>query len=291
MADPFHIEGPALIQFSGGRSSAYMLWRILQAHGGTLPDGVRVGFENTGREMPETLDFVRDCGEHWDAPVAWLEYRHTAGANEFVVVDYASASRNGEPFEAVIASRSMLPNPVVRFCTIDLKIRTGQRYMRSLGMPDYTSVIGLRADEPHRVSRARARSESGKDRFDTLMPLATAGITKREVGAFWDAQNWGLRLPSINGTTPLGNCDLCFLKSAPTILGIMRDRPALADWWIEREREAAARPNKNALRDARTAFFRKDRPSYAEMRDNVQRQGDMLIADEPLTDCYCTDDA
>ncbi len=62
MSDPFHITGPALISFSGGRTSGYMLWRILQAHGGTLPDDVYVTFANTGKEREETLRFVYECG-------------------------------------------------------------------------------------------------------------------------------------------------------------------------------------------------------------------------------------
>lgn len=60
MSDPFRITGPAIISVSGGRTSAYMLWRILQAHGGTLPSDVHAAFANTGREMPATLDFVQD---------------------------------------------------------------------------------------------------------------------------------------------------------------------------------------------------------------------------------------
>ena len=50
MADPYLITGPALISFSGGRTSAYMLKMILDAHGGTLPDDVHVCFANTGKE-------------------------------------------------------------------------------------------------------------------------------------------------------------------------------------------------------------------------------------------------
>jgi len=63
--NPYLIEGPAVISFSGGRTSGYMLKHILDAHGGTLPDDIIVSFQNTGKEMPETLDFVRDCGERW----------------------------------------------------------------------------------------------------------------------------------------------------------------------------------------------------------------------------------
>src|SRR5215475_13155125 len=101
MSDPFLIKGPALISFSGGRSSAYMLWRILQAHGGTLPDDVKVTFANTGKEMPQTLDFVRDCGERWGVEVVWLEYRRNDGPS-FEIVTHETASRAGEPFKALI---------------------------------------------------------------------------------------------------------------------------------------------------------------------------------------------
>lgn len=49
MTDPFRIEGPALISFSGGRTSGLMLRRILDAHGGRLHRDVHVVYANTGR--------------------------------------------------------------------------------------------------------------------------------------------------------------------------------------------------------------------------------------------------
>ena len=61
MSDAFKLpDGNVQISFSGGRTSAFMLHQILEVNG-TLPDRVQVTFANTGREMPETLDFVNEC--------------------------------------------------------------------------------------------------------------------------------------------------------------------------------------------------------------------------------------
>ncbi len=53
--NPYLIEGPALVSFSGGRTSGYMLKHILDAHDGTLPEDVHVVFANTGKEMEVTM--------------------------------------------------------------------------------------------------------------------------------------------------------------------------------------------------------------------------------------------
>lgn len=66
-------DGNVLISFSGGRTSGYMLHRILEANG-DLPDRVKVLFANTGREMPGTLDFVHNIEKNWGVDITWLEY-------------------------------------------------------------------------------------------------------------------------------------------------------------------------------------------------------------------------
>jgi len=71
--NPYLITEPAVISFSGGRSSAYMLYRILEAHDFKLPDFVEVVFANTGKEMPQTLDFVQAVAEKWGGGITWLE--------------------------------------------------------------------------------------------------------------------------------------------------------------------------------------------------------------------------
>ena len=144
-------NGNVQIAFSGGRTSAYLLHELLEANGG-IPDRAVVTFQNTGREMPETLDFVQEVGARWGVNIVWLEYRPVAPL--FEIVSHNSASRNGEPFEALIRRRGYLPNQQTRYCTTELKVRTAKRYLMQLGWKYWTNCVGIRADEPHRLNAA-----------------------------------------------------------------------------------------------------------------------------------------
>lgn len=279
MGNPFLIYGPACVSFSGGRTSGLMLRRVLDAHDGRLPEDVHVLFANTGKEREETLDFVHECSRRWGVRIRWIEYHQTTGDDGKFVhgwreVDYASASRRGEPFEALIRARSFLPNPVMRFCTQELKIRPMKGFARSVGFEHWTNVIGLRADEPRRVAKTTAPTS---ERWDNVCPLARAGVSLADVASFWQSQPFDLRLRPHEG-----NCDLCFLKGRARIERILRDRPDLAAWWIAQEDV-----------DGSDRTFRKDRPSYRRMLDVVQRSpllpGLGFDEEDGGLPCACTD--
>jgi hypothetical protein len=280
MSDPFKILEPTCISFSGGRTSAYMLWRVLQSNGGKLPEDAIVCFANTGKEDEATLKFVHDCEVNWDVKIHWLEYRyHETTAQRFKVVDYETASRDGEPFFELIDQNGSpyLPNPVARICTAKLKIRVIHHYLKSIGWEhdESSDWVGIRADEQRRAAKI--------DRSRT--PLVVAGITKEDVGAFWRSQSFDLGLPNMNGVTMHGNCDLCFLKPAHQVLSLIQEKPERALWWIKMEAHASS-SNKTYGDGAR---FRKDRPSYKEMYEFAQNQTDMFDKDEAAIDCFCGD--
>lgn len=240
MRDPFLIDSPTCISFSGGRTSAYMLHRVLESNNG-LPDCAVVGFCNTGKEDPLTLRFVRDCSERWAVPITWIEYRRPAPY--FALVDFASAAREGEPFAALNEAKMYLPNPMMRFCTIELKIRPMFRWLRDTGKlgDGLDMMIGIRADEPRRVAKMRGGKHSESALIANAVPLADAGVTVAEVDAFWRAQPFNLGLPSnAAGRTTAGNCDLCFLKPAAQVQSLIAEKPGRAVWWIEQERRALA---------------------------------------------------
>lgn len=283
--DPFLIKSRTAISLSGGRTSGYMLHRVLMAHGGRLPDDVEICFANTGKEVEETLEFVRDIGLHWGVRINWIEYR--ADGEGYELVDFDTASRNGEPFAALIEKRQYLPNPVTRFCTVELKIRAMHKYLKSLGWKDkgsdgWDQMVGIRADEPRRVAKIRARPSPETAKEIMVMPLAAAGITKEHVGAFWRAQHFDLGLYSNNGTTDEGNCDLCFLKGSNKVFTLIKKAPYRAIWWAKQESLAlSSKPS--------GAQFRSDRPSYQRMMEYAESQSDMFDADEEAIACFCGD--
>lgn len=236
----FRIEGPALISFSGGRTSALMLWCILVAWGGKLPDDVIVVFANTGKEREETLRFVYECGQRWGVPIVWLEWAD--GEPGYQVVGLNSASRKGEPFRALIVKKGYLPNAVTRFCTAELKVRVMKHYvMRELGWTKWLNIVGLRHDEGHRILKRLHANSTGKERWTSAMPLGVAKIIKRMVMRFWLGETG--RFPSTDLPQGFdlglhdyeGNCDNCFLKARMKLQRLIGDDPASADWWIESE--------------------------------------------------------
>lgn len=305
MTDPFRIEGPALLSFSGGRTSAYLLHRVLKAHGGELPRDVHVVFANTGKEFEATLRFVLACSTRWCVPVQWLEYRRryrpayksanteaiTArlrsvsgrealplpeGVSEpgYVEVSFATAARNGEPYQNFL-DLSGLPNAAGRRCTTELKIRPMKRWMLAQGYTAWDMVLGIRADEPERVRRLRT---SPPERWEHILPLADAGITEADVHAFWRTQSFDLDLPHDPQLgTYQGNCDLCFLKSTDAKVRIAREAPERLAWWEQQERVSES-------------FFRPQQP-YAKIRRLALAPVPAARErfDDALGDCLCHD--
>ncbi len=225
MRDYILPEGHVQISFSGGRTSAYLLHQLLTANGG-LPDRAKVVFSNTGREMQETLDFVQEVSERWAVPIAWVEDAKRGGGKIFSVVSHNSASRNGEPFAELIRRKKFLPNQNARFCTEQLKILPARRYLMSLGWTEWTNVIGIRADEAHRVKP----SPESEKRVTRWFPLHEAGVGNQDVMNFWRKQPFDLRVEP-----GYGNCDGCFLKSEAQLAALCRDYPEKHAFWEAQE--------------------------------------------------------
>lgn len=213
-----------LISFSGGKTSAFMTKWCLD----NLADEYEmiVVFANTGKEREETLIFTDRCDKYFGFNCKWIEAVTNPENGKGVdvkIVDFITASRNGEPFEQMIAKHGIpsVANPV---CTRELKTRALRAYCRAIGWKNYFTAIGIRVDEFDRISPT-----AEKDKY--IYPLiSNIPTTRNQVNKFWSEQSFNLELKSYEG-----NCDLCFKKSVRKLMTIVDENPNVSEWWRSME--------------------------------------------------------
>ena len=218
-----------LISFSGGRTSAYMTNWLMNnlSHKYEMV----VVFANTGKEREETLEFVQRCDDYFGWNIVWVECitnpQHGKGVSA-KVVDFLTASRNGEPFKAMIAKHG-IPNQSTPHCSRELKGYTIKAYARSIGWKrkDYKTAIGIRHDETSRLEWKKAKKER------LIYPLATIHrVFTSDINLFWSKMPFDLELKSYEG-----NCDLCWKKSERKLLTLLFENPQIGDWWQKMEQQ------------------------------------------------------
>ena len=145
-----HREIPHVVKFSGGRSSAMMLFTLLEAGLLKVERGDVVVFNNTSAEHPKTYEFTRKCKDlvesRYKIPFFWVEFQtyEDARGGEWSRLPayrlvkpepYSENSPNGyhwrgEVFEELLSWAGFVPNQFQRTCTASLKLETTRAFLK-----------------------------------------------------------------------------------------------------------------------------------------------------------------
>jgi len=273
---------PAIAGISGGRTSARMAYM--------LDPSVVLCFQNTGREHSKTYDFIEALEQDLQRPIVRLEFRAPARGEPpamatFEIVEHRRLHRGREIWLDVLECmkayraqhKGLGPTSFwvrSRTCTAYMKVRTQRKFCLSLGWGshrEYTEFVGLRADEPIRVAKMRARNDARNT--DEQAPLADAGEFKRDVLSFWAAKPFDLGLTEKE--EHLGNCIECFQKDEADLATALLSPEADPEmcFYIE--------SNFGPMRRGRSSYRQvfDEAPSRMEIRASLER-GDVLI---PIT--------
>ena len=242
--------------FSGGRTSAFM-GKMLREHPKYKSFDKVYIFANTGKELPETLDFINKCDKQWGLNIEWIEdnvQKEKGVATTYKIVDYETASRQGKPFEDML-KKYPLPTAMASNCTRELKLRPINKFVKSLGYDEVFTAMGIRWDERHR--------ESNNARKDGIIyPLIyDLKVDNKFIRDWWDRQPFDLELKDYEG-----NCDLCFKKSLKKRLTIIKERPNLAKWWENMENK-----------------YSNEKVPRFDLRTNISIENLINLAKEPFT--------
>lgn len=233
-----------VVSFSGGKTSAYMSYILKRDYSDKY--NLRFVFANTGEEHENTLGFVDSVDREFGLGVVWVEaVVHERGkGNTHKVVDFKSASRNGEPFRAVIAKYG-IPNKTHFYCTRALKTEPIQSWIKESGLAGADMALGIRADESSRRS-------SEPERYNIVYPLMDWFLTdKIDVNNFWESQPFNLEIMEYQG-----NCKTCYKKSDRKLFMIAKENPEWFDFNREMENDHGHVAQKE---DFARVFFRQHR--------------------------------
>ncbi|MDE1475078.1 phosphoadenosine phosphosulfate reductase family protein [Xenorhabdus bovienii] len=205
-----------VVSFSGGRTSAYLVYLMEQRR--KQGEDVRYVFMDTGAEHPMTYRFVREVVKFWDIPLIVLQadINPQLGVSNGYTVwepkDIQTRMPALKPFTDMVKKYGT-PYIGGAFCTDRLKLRPFRDYCNDhFGRGNYQTWIGIRADEPRRLTR--------KERVSYLADISD--FDKRDILDWWKDQSFDLSIPEY-----LGNCVFCIKKSSQKLGLACQDEPGL----------------------------------------------------------------
>jgi len=266
-----------LVSFSGGETSAFMAQWLLNHKQGEY-EMVFV-FANTGQENEETLEFVDKCDKEFNLNVVWVEAVAHHGQRKgctHKIVDFETASRNGEPFEDIIKKHGV-PNHSFPHCTRETKLAPITSFTKEyFGTRKYYTAIGIRMDEADRMS---AKYKENR----ILYPLILKDfiqMTKPKINFYWNTMPFRLRLKGYQG-----NCKTCWKKSDKKLYAIAQESPEYFDF-MDRMEDEYPRVGPEFKRDETCVdrvFFRKNR-SAKDIIDESKNFKGKVVDDAQIYD-------
>lgn len=136
-----------IVSFSGGRSSALLVYLMKKQH----PDTDFV-FMDTGAEHPKTYEFVKNVVKHFDINLTCLRVvvnPELGQENSYREITLDELTQDLQPFRDVCYKYG-LPYLGGAFCTRSMKLEPFTRYCNNkYGKNNYQTWLGIRADDPN----------------------------------------------------------------------------------------------------------------------------------------------
>jgi 3'-phosphoadenosine 5'-phosphosulfate sulfotransferase (PAPS reductase)/FAD synthetase len=200
-----------VLGLSGGRDSAALAVFMRQRH----PElDIEYFFTDTGKELPEVYDFFPRLEGFLGKPILKLNSDHN--------------------FDFWLKKNTnFLPSPQARWCTISLKLKPFEDWVRPMLAAGDTvfSYVAIRADEEYREGYT-----SKHDNLKVKLPFKEAGIDKANVISLLN--NSGLGLPDYYEWRSRSGCTFCFFQQKIEWVRLKERHPEAFEEAIEYEKTA-----------------------------------------------------
>jgi len=201
-----------IVSFSGGRTSAYLVYVIEGMRQRGEIDNVHYVFMDTGAEHPKTYEFIKNVVNHFKIDLvcirAKINPKHGVGTTYQIVDEIGCDMKPWKDF----VNKYGTPYSHIAHCTARLKTDPYEKWIKE-NFKEYTTWLGIRADEPQRL-RKRPNVKYLADVSD---------YEKEDILEFWRSMPFDLNLSEW-----LGNCVFCVKKGTNKIALAAMDEPEMA---------------------------------------------------------------
>jgi len=226
-----------IVSFSGGRTSAYMVWLFEQRR---LREDINVEYVycDTGAEHPATYEFINNVVKNYGISLTCLRCvvnPEKGIGTTYKVVPLEECKPDLEPFKDMILKYGN-PSFAAPKCTGEMKSIPSDKYCNEkYGRGNYIKWLGIRVDEPNRIKVVEDQLDlfgGGKRISREKLPLRYLGqisnFSKQDVLDWWAEQPFDLTI-----TEELGNCVFCIKKGVNKVALAAKREPKLARQFIK----------------------------------------------------------
>ena len=164
-------------------------------------------FTDTGKELPETYEFLNRLEAFLGKPIVRLNMD-------------TDASKNRDFDHWLTLYGGLLPSSQVRWCTANLKIKPFEKYVDEDKAYNY---IAIRADED-REGYKPLKTPSLRN-IEPKYPFKEDGITKEDVYRILEES--GLGMPDYYNWRTRSGCYFCFFQRKSEWVGLLEEHPDL----------------------------------------------------------------
>lgn len=225
---------PHVVNFSGGRTSAYLVYLFEQAKKMQPELKVEYVFCDTGAEHPKTYDFIRQVVRHFNINLTCirthipLEYGFGAVP---VVISLEQIGQDLKPFLNVCEKHGT-PTVAAPLCSDRMKGIPADKYCNEkYGRFKFYKWLGIRADEQRRIKVVTDQldmfDKPTKKKMKLKYMAQISNFEKVDVLEFWENMPFNLDLPDV-----LGNCIFCIKKGENKLALAARYEPEMAKEFI-----------------------------------------------------------
>lgn len=201
-----------VVSFSGGRTSAYLVY-LMEQKRKTLGWDVRYVFMDTGAEHELTYKFIKDLVRHWGIPLRCIKAKVPPTLGEGITYEEVPVEEIGPDLTVwkELLAKYGAPSVNANKCTDRLKVTPCKKWIEeNIVGPFIVKWVGIRCDEPNRLTKKKG----------TKYLADISDMEKEDILAWWKEQPFDLEIPEW-----LGNCVFCPKKSNLKLAMAERDDP------------------------------------------------------------------